>query len=145
MTREKRTLTSYNKRQYWGIALLFSLLSSPLCAQYADNYYQQPYQDTYQNQAPRGYQDYYPPNGQPDPNLQYDPRDAEMILREQVQRSRASSNQQQYQQPDPGAAYDNYYGHRIQGEAQVQSVMQEARYIAGFIKEPQRKTVPDGG
>jgi lipoprotein-anchoring transpeptidase ErfK/SrfK len=137
--REKRIITTYNKRQCWGMALLLSILSSPLCAQYADNYYQQPYQDTYQNQAPGSYQDYYPPNNRPDPNLQYDPRDAEMILREQVQRSRGSGGrqgQQEYQQPQPdqGAAYDNYYGHRVQGEAQVQAVMQEARYIAGMIK-----------
>jgi lipoprotein-anchoring transpeptidase ErfK/SrfK len=60
-------------------------------------------------------------------NLQYDQRDAERILREQLSRSR------QQAASAPQQMYDSYYGHRIQDEGQVARVMDEARSIAGVL------------
>lgn len=58
-----------------------------------------------------------------------------MILREQNRRARERVPQQQYNQAqDPRTAYDNYYGHRIHDEAQVQQVMAEARQISSFVR-----------
>ncbi len=113
----------------------------PVHAQVYDNYYQQPYQygpgyNPYQNygdQATPNTQ--YSRNSNPMANLQYDNRDAEAILREQMARSSqqgyAESQPQQPQQPQ---MYDSYYGHRLNDEGQVQQVMQEARYISNVIK-----------
>jgi len=60
-------------------------------------------------------------------DLQYDQRDAERILRDQLSRTRqqpAAAEQQMY---------DSYYGHRIYDEGQVRQVMEEARGIAGLL------------
>ncbi len=120
-----------------GLLALF-LVVVPAHAQYYDNYYQQPYQygpgnnpyQNYGNQASPGAQ--HSPNTNPMANLQYDHRDAEAILREQM----ARSSDQGYvdRQPQQTQMYDSYYGHRLNDEGQVQQVMQEARYISSVIK-----------
>jgi lipoprotein-anchoring transpeptidase ErfK/SrfK len=71
------------------------------------------------------------PGRHPMANLQYDNRDAEMILRDQMYR-----HNEQHAQPDPGAqqGYDNYYGHRINDESREQQVMSGARYIGSLIR-----------
>jgi lipoprotein-anchoring transpeptidase ErfK/SrfK len=61
-------------------------------------------------------------------NLQYDQRDAERILREQLSRTR-----QQQAPPPEQQMYDSHYGHRISDEGQVRQVMAEARNIAGIL------------
>lgn len=63
----------------------------------------------------------------PQANLQYDQRDAERILRDQMART------QQQAASAPQQMYDSYYGHRIQDEGQVARVMDEARSIAGVL------------
>lgn len=101
-------------------------------------------------QAYPGYQqgaEYRPTH--PAANLQYDPRDAERILREQLARTQEQA--QAYQQPQhlqqPQAlhrrgetGYENYYGHRINDEGQVQTIMGEARYIASLIRQRNGKS-----
>jgi lipoprotein-anchoring transpeptidase ErfK/SrfK len=68
------------------------------------------------------------------PRLQYDQRDAEMILRDQVSRN-ISQRQPAQVAPDANAGvYDNYaYGHRINDEGHVRVVMAEARRVGSFI------------
>jgi hypothetical protein len=95
-------------------------------------YYQGGYPYSYgpgQQEGGRAEQESY---REPTANLQYDQRDAEMILRDQMNRAR-----QQPAQAVPGSQqemYDNYYGHRIQDEGQIQNVMAEARNIGGLIR-----------
>jgi hypothetical protein len=110
-----------NKVIFVGVVLVLSI-SAIGRAQYY-NPYANPYQQ-YQQQAPG--------------DLQYDPRDAERILQEQAQASQAPQPPPQQQQYQTGG-YDNYYGHRINDEAQVRDVMQEARVIAGYIKQKNGK------
>lgn len=138
-----------NKIGCLGLLLCLYLLGENAFAQVytPDNYYpsQYPY-PTEPQQDPRMRRGRQPqmreqfiPREQPMANLQYDQRDAEMILREQMSRS---LEQQQMPQPSPYArqeVYDNYYGHRIQDEGQVRAVMTEARYIAGLIRKPNAK------
>jgi len=106
----------------------------------AQNFYQQSYYDPYSYGMPQAQPESAPHQyygGQnPAANLQYDNRDAEMILRDQVNR-----NSEQQAQPDPRMpqAYDNYYGHRINDEGQVQQVMAGARYIGGLIRNKNGK------
>ncbi len=128
MKREKRTSNNRFHNRYWGMALLMMLLSSPIYAQYYENPYQMD-----QNGYPQGYQDYYPGQAPPS-DLQYDRRDAERILQEQVSRVREANQQHAYPgyQQQPGATSDNY-GHRIHDEGQVQTVMAEARRIASYV------------
>jgi lipoprotein-anchoring transpeptidase ErfK/SrfK len=93
----------------------------------------------YYNPYANPYQQYQQPPG----DLQYDPRDAERILQQQVQASQEPQyqpqQQPQTQQQYPGGGYDNYYGHRINDEAQVRDVMQDARVIAGYVKQKNGK------
>lgn len=114
----------------FGVLVGF-LIAIPVHAQYYDNYYQQPYYYGSQGQPTTQYY----PNSNPMANLQYDHRDAEAILREQMARS---TNQEyaEYQQPQPRQSqmYDAYYGHRLHDEGQVQQVMHEARSIASVIR-----------
>ncbi len=129
--REKRAAIMRNILRCLGVALSLCVLLSPAGAQmYHPDYYQQ--------QAPYG-----PPEAQyqrqyPTANLQYDPRDAELILQEQMARQRRHPQAQQYEAPPQQQAqqqvYDDPYGHRLQDEGQVQGVMGEARQIAGFIR-----------
>jgi hypothetical protein len=101
-------------------------------------------------------------------NLQYDQRDAERILRDQVSRSQPQMYPAQNYQSGQGAPYGNYYGdqtappqdqqafgaapgagdgfydnsyygHRINDEAQIRSVMAEARYIGAMIRQKTSK------
>ncbi len=126
------------KRVVGLAAVIFTAV--PVQAQYYDNYYQQPYQygpgtNQYQNFGNQSQPttQYYPNGANPMANLQYDHRDAEAILREQMARSadHGSANRQVEQQPQ---MYDSYYGHRLHDEGQVQQVMQEARYISSVIR-----------
>ncbi len=114
------------------------IMAVPVEAQYYDNYYQQPYHygpggSQYQNFGNQSQPttQYYP-NSNPMANLQYDHRDAEAILREQMARS--SDHSHANRQPEQPQMYDSYYGHRLNDEGQVQGVMQEARYISSVIK-----------
>ncbi len=133
--REKKTITRSNIWECLLLAFVGFFISSPVNAQYYDNYY--PQYDQQQVPAQRGYEYYYGRN-HPIADLQYDPRDAEMILREQVERARNQGGGQPIQQMPQQMnqnAYPNYYGHRIQDEGQVQSVMAEARQIAALVSK----------
>lgn len=120
-----------------GLLAVF-IVAVPVQAQYYDNYYQQPYQYGPGTNPYQGHSNYsapttqFIPNANPMANLQYDHRDAEAILREQM----ARSSDQSYadRQPQQPQMYDSYYGHRLNDEGQVQQVMQEARYISSIIK-----------
>lgn len=125
--REKRAAIMRNILRCLGVALSFCVLLSPAGAQ--------TYQDYYQQQAPYGYPEAQYQQQYPTANLQYDPRDAEMILQEQMARQRQSPRaRQQYEAPPQQQVYDDPYGHRLQDEGQVQGVMGEARQIASFIR-----------
>ena len=112
-----------------------------------ESYYQAPYPyDPGPSRPPRGQPGRaHPavgrqmPGGQPAPGLQYDVRDAEMILRDQMNRSLQQTPYVQPQQAVQGEMYDNYYGHRINDEGQVRSVMAEARYIGDLIRKKNGK------
>lgn len=81
--------------------------------------------------------DYYQTH--PMANLQYDTRDAERILREQLARTQEQPRVYQQRPQDfyrpSQSGYGNYYDHRLHDEAQVQAVMAEARYIATLIRQ----------
>jgi lipoprotein-anchoring transpeptidase ErfK/SrfK len=122
---------------------LVSVACGPASAQYYHGYSGSDYYPSwgadgtaYQPGSGGGYQ----PEGQlyqganPMANLQYDYRDAEMILRDQVART------QNQHQAVPRAATreplnEDFYGHRIHEEGQVARVMAEARQIAYMIKK----------
>ena len=90
----------------------------------------------YPNQGVSNYQEQ--PNTYPSPNLQYDSRDAERILREQMARTSEHDNSDyNSQQPE---MYDNYYGHRLHDEGQIQRVLADARNIGGFIRNKNGKS-----
>jgi lipoprotein-anchoring transpeptidase ErfK/SrfK len=149
VTWEKRPLRNCNSITYLGLLLSWSLFAWPAQAQmyYSDNNY------GYQSDNNYGYQQQYGAGQEPAPNrtrsrarqpvpetyqqrqpvanLQYDQRDAEQILQEQMTRS----NQQLPAAREPQQqVYDNAYGHRISDEGQVQRVMAEARSIANFVR-----------
>lgn len=128
-----------NTVRYLGWLLCVALLCTPVSAQYYQNNYNQgqdPYGADPYGAAQRGWGQYnqqYYSRQAPGDDLQYDRRDAEMILSDQVRRVRrqpravqAHNRQQQM--------YDNYYGHRIQDEDQVNEVMTVARSIGNMIK-----------
>jgi lipoprotein-anchoring transpeptidase ErfK/SrfK len=123
--------------KYLGAVVLVCVLSSPGNAQY---YYPEGYYDQNSYGSPQGQPDaahYQHPRGRnPMANLQYDNRDAENILRDQVYR-----NAEPQPQPDPRAqhTYDSYYGNRISDETQLQQVMSEARYIGSLIRNKNGK------
>lgn len=140
MTWEKRPLRNCNIITYLGLLLSWCLFAWPAQAQmyYSDNYgYQQPY-GAVQERAPNragnrarqpAPQTYY--QGHPMANLQYDQRDAEQILQEQIARSNQQAQAPREMQQQ---IYDNPYGHRIHDEGQVQRVMAEARNIANLVR-----------
>ena len=70
---------------------------------------------------------------QPMDNLQYDSRDAEMILRDQMSRS-AGQPQADTDSAPQQQMYDNYYSHRLRDEGQIGGVVAEARDIASMIR-----------
>jgi lipoprotein-anchoring transpeptidase ErfK/SrfK len=142
---EKRVLTMRNVIKYGVILFLFYGTVSTALAQYYDNSYypndsynysdSQRFNPRSANQGASNYQDY--PAGYPSPNLQYDSRDAERILQEQMAARTAqpenTSNQSQPQM------YDDYYGHRIHDEGQIQRVLLDARDIGGLIRNKNGK------
>jgi lipoprotein-anchoring transpeptidase ErfK/SrfK len=125
--RQKRPLITCNKNIYLGLVVLLFISAVPVKAQM---YYQDGTPPYYYGQDDEAYQQQMPRQSRPG-NLQYDQRDAEMILRDQVERSnRGAQGAQRRQQP----IYDNYYGHRISDEASIQRVMAEAKNIAGSLR-----------
>ena len=131
--RQNRQLITCNKKTYLGLMGMLFLLAVPVKAQmyYQDGNYSYQYgtdNEAYQQQRP-GYRQ--------QPHLQYDQRDAEMILRDQVERN--NGNNQGAQQPQQ-SIYDNNYGHRISDEASIRRVMAEARNIARLIKNRNGKS-----
>ncbi len=125
--RQKRPLISCNKNTYLGLVVLLLISAVPVKAQM---YYQDGSDPYYYGQGNEAVQQQAPQQSQPG-NLQYDQRDAEMILRDQVERSNRGA---QGAQPRQQSAYDNPYGHRISDEASIRRVMAEARYIAGLLR-----------
>ncbi len=127
-------LITCSKKTYLGLLGLFFILAIPVKAQmyYQDGNYS--YQYGNDNEAAQRQRSGYPQQ----PDLQYDQRDAEMILRDQVERSNGTNQGAQQQQRQ--SIYDNYYGHRISDEASIQRVMAEARNIAGLIKNRNGKS-----
>lgn len=107
----------------------------PAHGQYYDqSYYQNDPNNYRESQQPYSGQ----PNTYPSPNLQYDSRDAERILREQMARTAESEGSTSYQQQQP-QMYDDYYGHRMQDEGQIQGVIADARNIGGLIRNKNGK------
>jgi hypothetical protein len=150
--RQHSHLVLRNLRAITGLLLFMGLLSDNVPAQtyYPEDYYRdQYYRDYYDSRAqqppprPRQHDRRQRQNAyaaqQPGPQVQYDQRDAESLLREQLQRAN------QYPQVDPREqqqmVYDNYYGHRINDEGQVQRVMAEARYIGESIRNRNGKAM----
>ncbi len=130
----------------YGVFIILSVAGATLAQgqYYDDGYYQdgsngymeaqQPYSGNPSQGASRYQQQ---PNTYPSPNLQYDSRDAERILREQMARTTESDNSgNNSQQPE---IYDNYYGHRMQDEGQIQGVLADARNIGSFIRNKNGK------
>jgi lipoprotein-anchoring transpeptidase ErfK/SrfK len=140
--RHKRAVIMRDIRRYLGVVVLVCVLSSPGNAQY---YYPEGYYDPYSYgypQVPQNAAQPHNPGGRNQTDqLQYDSRDAEMILRDQVYRN---TQPQPQAQPDPRAQqpqqpYDNYYGNRISDETQLQQVMAEARHIGSLIRNKNGK------
>ncbi|MBI5248780.1 MAG: L,D-transpeptidase [Desulfomonile tiedjei] len=123
--REKRAAIMRNILVCLGVILALCALLSPAWSQmyYPDYYQQSPY-----GQPEDQYQQY------PTANLQYDPRDAEMILREQMARQRQNPRARVDQAPPQQQMYEDPYGHRISDEGQVQNVMGEARRIVSLVR-----------
>ena len=133
---EKRVLTMRNLVKC-GVWIILGLCVSSLAhGQYYDDAYNQnsPYGYGNSQGAPPGYSDQMSANSQqyystsPSPNLQYDSRDAERILREQMER--ASAPESAASAPQQTQMYDDYYGHRMHDEGQIQRVIVEARTLA---------------
>lgn len=145
--RQQSRLIWRKLRVITGLLVFMGLLAHDVGAQtyYPEGYYRdQYYRDYYDNsvqQSPPAPQRRARPQGQnayaaqqpaSQSQLQYDPRDAEMILRDQMQR--ANQYPQVDQREQQQTMYDNYYGHRINDEGQVRQVMAEARYIGDCIR-----------
>lgn len=121
----------------YGVTFLLFFAACPLAiGQYYDNSYytRDPYNygdsggntQRYSNQAPSNYQGY------PSPNLQYDTRDAERILQEQM--SARTAPAETSSSPAQTQMYDDYYGHRMHDEGQIQRVLVDARNIGELIR-----------
>lgn len=129
-------------RIFMGIALLGIACFSANAQYYPEGYYapsQSPYWMGSQGSSLQEQGQWQQPSGaHPMANLQYDRRDAERILRDQVARSQGqgydTDQRAQHQM------YDNYYGHRIQDEDQVSRVMTDARGIAHLITRKNGKS-----
>lgn len=117
-----------------GSAQTYPFFESPRTPQYDPSWGYQQSQPSHNR---------HPGAGRAVANLQLETRDAESILREQILRQnqqqqpwanqRAQYNNQNYGQ---SYGYDNqgsYYQHRLYGDDQVHSVMNEARRISGII------------
>jgi len=129
--RQKRPLITCNKKSYLGLLFFLFLSVVPVKAQMynSDAYYQYPYGRDGEGAG----QQWMPQQG----NLQYDQRDAEMILRDQVERHNQNAGPSQRNREQ---MYDNYYGHRISDEASIQRVLTEARYIASLLRNRNGKS-----
>jgi hypothetical protein len=148
--RHKRALIMRNSLKYFGWVVCLWVYASPVSAQYfPNNYYyddQNPYWAGQEAQASQAYgrsaaPDASHPYGQAQHpgRLQYDQRDAERILRDQM--SRARRRGQAADQPYPHQQYQQSpYGHRIADEEQVQGVMSEARGIGSLIRNRNGKS-----
>jgi len=131
---------------WWLLTLC--LCVTPVFAQYyPENNYQ--YQSG-NEEAASTRQDYYHGNpmgsrfqadSSPHASLQYDQRDAEAILRDQLSRSRQHMDSGNPDVESPQSIYDNFYGHRIHDEGQVRQVMSEARNVSNIIKNRNDKPV----
>lgn len=131
-----------NTERYLGWLLCVALWCTPVYAQYyPDNYYpnQDPYgADSYGAAQQAWGQSNYPDRQYysrqaPGDDLQYDRGGAETILRDQVRRVRRQPRAVQARN-NPEQMYDNYYGHRIQDEDQVNEVMRVARSIGNMVR-----------
>ncbi len=127
--REKRALMVRNIMTCLGLLLAFAVSGTTAIAQmYFPGGDQNPSGSPQQDPG-RGTRQYYQ---EPMANLQYDSRDAEMILRDQLSRTaqpQAEANSEPQQQ-----MYDNYYGHRLQDEGQIRAVVADARNIASMMR-----------
>ncbi len=123
--REKRAAIMRNILGCMGVTLSLCVFLGPAWSQmqYPDYYQQSIY-----GQPEGQYQQY------PTANLQYDQRDAEMILRDQMSRQGQNPQARVHQAPQQQQLYDDPYGHRIHDEGQVQNVMGEARRIASLVR-----------
>jgi len=134
-----------------GLLLAAFLAGAPSHAQmYPDGYNYQNYQPGADWAPPA--QSPYPTQGQAPggygreqsrpPNLQYDPRDAEAILREQTARGMGRGRGARNAPPPQQEMYDQQaYGHRIQDGDQVRAVIADARQIGALIA-PKRNAKP---
>ncbi|MGO9567599.1 MAG: L,D-transpeptidase [Desulfomonilaceae bacterium] len=132
---KKRALIVRNIITCLGLVLSLSLVSTSVSAQmYYPGEYPYSYgqgQESPGRAAPEQYRE-------PMANLQYDQRDAEMILRDQMNRAG-----QPPAQPDAGSQeqqiYDNYYGHRMHDEGQINGVVAEANNIGAMMRNKNGK------
>lgn len=122
--REKRAAIMRNVLGCLGVVLSLNLFLNPAWSQmyYPDYYQQSPYES-----QPAPYGQY------PAASLQYDPRDAEMILRDQMVRQGQNPQASAYQAPPQQQVYDDPYG-RTNDEGQVQNIMGEARRIVSLVR-----------
>lgn len=148
MMREKRHLIW---RNIWILSTFLVVLTAQARSSEAQQYYPDEYYANAQRGWP-GYQDAQPPplparrhrgqtnnyrRQQAQPNLQYDQRDAERIMREQM--AAANPYAQQY---DPGPLsqmYDPYNGNPPPDEGQIRRVMAEARQLGAFLQNRNAK------
>jgi lipoprotein-anchoring transpeptidase ErfK/SrfK len=145
--RQQSHLTWRNIEVITGLLVFMGLLSHDVAAQmyYPEDYYRDQYYQEYYNNTPQQAVPQAPPQAprqrtraqrqvprQSASQLQYDQRDAERILQDQMDRARQYP-QVPAQEPQQ-TMYDNYYGHRINDEGQVRQVMAEARYIGDCIR-----------
>jgi lipoprotein-anchoring transpeptidase ErfK/SrfK len=142
--REKRASIVRKSMSLVGAVVVLAIAAAPAWSQMYDSYDSsggaQPYGPPGGNQsrAHPGTQVYHPaqpPVQHPTRNLQYDQRDAEMILRDQASRRAEHYPSPQAEAPNPQSMYDNYYPNRIHDEGQVRVVMDKARRIASIIKK----------
>lgn len=144
MQRENRAIIIRNLKRTSGWLLVMCLVALPANAQFYPDTYpgpENPYWSGDWAAAQQGWdqrsQAGHPqrPEQRSPPNLQYDQRDAERILRDQVART-------QGQYPDPRQPmqsrpqiYDDFSVPTTNDEHQVGRVMNQARRIAGAIKK----------
>jgi lipoprotein-anchoring transpeptidase ErfK/SrfK len=130
----KRALMARNIMISLGLLLSLSLIGTSVTAQM---YYPGGYPYSYgqaQENAGGTAPDYY---REPPRNLEYDQRDAQRILQDQVNRTH-----QPPAQVDPRAQqqiYDDPYGHRMQDEGQINGVMGEASHIGAMVRNKNGK------
>lgn len=135
-----------NSLRYFWLLIGVWLIASPGFAQYyPGSYYQY---DSGTGQGGSTSSGYYSgdrggyhqqADSSPHASLQYDERDAEAILREQLSRSRQYPDQAGQNSQFSPSLYDNPYGHRLHDEGQVRQVMGEARNIPNMMRNRNSK------